>query len=980
MIPQRRNTSQKIPRASGRSDKFDDFPLLTARKPHLTSEQSYLDGSQTKFADLRRNSKVDGLPRRGASHSPKPPSARRRIGSKRVKQPLRSKPVDNGHDDLMSEQNAESISDLTNLFSDNVFVNDERQNLSFSSDYSNRRERLNSSFSSDASRMRFDRQNSSFSSDASNMHYARLQNSFSSTGSYRNVQHGIEGEGTFSEMPFFEHFSNLEALPQPPGRLRVSSRDTPSKRGLLRQVSAGTSSSRDVSRSTLMTNRSSSESRSSLCSNDFDQDCLPQRCLSRSNSSVVADRTSKYASESNTNKTARRSRRPKASCNNSFPERQQTSFHGAVEDLPVRQSKNCREEFMNSKKKDDYLNRSFNLSFGSVNDPSYFVRNEETGNDATILTPSLNLKPFLSSVLNFEFPSESLKDSRRAIPPEDVIQPIRDAISIVDEEESLALDEVSEAKLTLYEYARRYEWDMVLEECKHSPWTAKFVSSNDGTTALHLAVMSRANPQIRDGAQEGLKAASLQLIEQLIIACPESAIIRCTLKKYTPLCFACLVTDKGYDMEDSAKMIRIILKHSPHSALVFTDESFSALDVHIISYSRLFQEKEEIQSRNGRSSTVVLRTLLKASPSLALSRSYGNRVRGPVELLYRCNLNEFKEASGQEIAVFGKHNKNSAACSVLSSLSQWWAWKWTLMLLEVASKFEGFDAIIEEETTIFLAVHAAAQLEGCPVPILALAMDAFPDQVKMRNPTKGLNNCPLHYVCGWVSDALCINGDPVIVKRKRKAIALLLEAFPKAARMTNSLGETPLHLAIETCSPWETLEDLVRMFPAALTIPRNINNCREESPLFKAMAYHNDDLGSVGSDEWEPDAIESIQGMYPFMIAAVLSHVPDRRMKGSSIILDYSKRRDSGGKGLQEKDLESLRSIYGLLRAKPLALELFRGDERNRTLLDIGDKEDKRDDTDENTEAFREDENFSEYTEEDVSIEIHSEYTEEEVE
>jgi hypothetical protein len=354
-------------------------------------------------------------------------------------------------------------------------------------------------------------------------------------------------------------------------------------------------------------------------------------------------------------------------------------------------------------------------------------------------------------------------------------------------------------------------------------------------------------------------------------------------------------------------------------------------------------------------------------------------VRGPVELLYRCNLNEFKEASGQEIAVFGKSNKKSSTCSVRSTLSQWWAWKWTLILLEVASQFDADDTAVEEEMTSFLAVHAAAQLEGCPVPILALAMDAFPDQVKLRNTRNGLNNCPLHYVCGWVSDALCINGDPVIVKRKRKAISLLLEAFPKAARMTNNLGETPLHLAIETCSSWETLEDLVRMFPAALTIPRNIENCREDSPLFKAMAYHNDDLGSVGSDEWEPDAIESIQGMYPFMIAAVLSHVPDRRVNGS-IIYDYSKNRDKDGKGLQLKDLESLRSIYGLLRAKPLALELFREDEKNRLLLDIEDKEDGRDDTDENTEAYREDENFSEYTEEDVSIEIQSEYTEEEVE
>jgi hypothetical protein len=215
------------------------------------------------------------------------------------------------------------------------------------------------------------------------------------------------------------------------------------------------------------------------------------------------------------------------------------------------------------------------------------------------------------------------------------------------------------------------------------------------------------------------------------------------------------------------------------------------------------------------------------------------------------------------------------------------------------------------------------------------------------------------------------------VKRKKKAISLLLEAFPKAARMTNNLGETPLHLAIETCSPWETLDDLVRMFPAALTIPRNIENCREDSPLFKAMAYHNEDLGSVGSDEWEPDAIESVQGMYPFMVAAVLSLVPDRRMNDSSIILHYPSR-EKQEKGLQQKDLESLRSIYGLLRSKPLALELFIEDEKTR-IIEAGDRNDEKDETEDGTEAFLE-ENATEYTEEEVSIELSCDYTEEEVE
>lgn len=646
--------------------------------------------------------------------------------------------------------------------------------------------------------------------------------------------------------------------------------------------------------------------------------------------------------------------------------------------------KNSRPASRSAKKKPprrghksrEYLNHSFNMSFSSVREFEAPVLGRTDSFDDEIGTPALTRRQVVTDIPICDLPQSPVKQRR----PSSGL--VFDAYMVLEEDESLpsAAPHAPASGLALYESARRCDWVNVSNICSENPWMAKYVGEHDGTTALHLAVMSRADPTNRGGVVGEGRPAPLTLVEQLILACPEAAIIRCATKRYTPMCYACLVADQGYDMDDSADMVRIILKHSPHSAFVFTDDGFSALDVHIISYSRLHQEKAEVYSSTGRSSTVVLRTLLEENPSLASARSYGNRVRGPVELLYRCNLNEFKEASGQEIANSSICRPSSKALhsSVVSMLSDWWAWKWALLLLKVSSILDEEDT---DESSPFEAVHAAAQLVGCPVPVFALAIDAFPEQVKTRSQRKGLHNCPLHEICGWITDDLCINGDPFVVKRKRKAIALLLEAFPKAARMTNNAGETPLQLAIETCVPWESLEVLVRAFPKALTIPRCLEHCRDDGPLAKAVEYQNEDLGSVGSDEddWETNAIDAVEGMYPFMVAGVLSHVPVRKNHASAFFMT-NEDRTNHEKELARKDLESLRSIFGLLRAKPEALALFVDEEKIRRNEEENASTDNDDASLEScTEAYAEEADQAQYTEEEVSGAEKSEYTEEEV-
>ena len=491
----------------------------------------------------------------------------------------------------------------------------------------------------------------------------------------------------------------------------------------------------------------------------------------------------------------------------------------------------------------------------------------------------------------------------------------------------------------LYILARCCDWSAVLEEVKLSPRDAKVVSEKDGTTALHLAVMSRTNPMMRDG--KAGEPAPMEVVEALVQACPEAAIIRCAKKRYTPLCYACLVADVNYDMDDCAKIVELLIKHAPHSPFVFTDDGFSALDIHILSYSQLHKHKEEIGSGSARAmSTVVLQTLLTGEPSLADARVYRNKIRGPLELLYRCNIDEFKEAVDKQEEL--ELNDDMDQEHVEAVLSDWWAWKWSLMLLRYASISAGQDV------SPFKAVHASARLVGCPLPVLALSVNTFPKQVTERDPTGDIYNVssflsslvdsslcaethpfyfviisqlPLHEVCSWRADTENVAGDPFIATRKFKAMRMLLEQFPEAARMTNNCGETPLQLAVETCTPWHGgLEALVEACPKALKFPRKLRIT--DNGLSLAVANHSA-IDSVATyDSEEPDPLEPLENMYPFLVSAVLGGVSRNKLRPPVSFSDEMAKEHYAN--LERKDLQAVRAVYGLLRARPEVLAKYR--------------------------------------------------------
>jgi hypothetical protein len=65
--------------------------------------------------------------------------------------------------------------------------------------------------------------------------------------------------------------------------------------------------------------------------------------------------------------------------------------------------------------------------------------------------------------------------------------------------------------------------------------------------------------------------------------------------------------------------------------------------------------------------------------------------------------------------------------------------------------------------------------------------------------------------------------------------------------------------------------------------------------------------------------------MYPFLLAAVMSYVPMSRRKPPPFL--YSDETpEEHEHNLAQKDLESVRSIFGLLRANPDILGRFRKD------------------------------------------------------
>jgi len=535
------------------------------------------------------------------------------------------------------------------------------------------------------------------------------------------------------------------------------------------------------------------------------------------------------------------------------------------------------------------------------------------------------------------------------------------------EQELLLEQEDRIAKSTmnnLYRHARCGQWTAVERDLQLVPEQAKYVHL-DGTTTLHLAVMSRTGYVLDTSTTQqqqnegGGGVCPLAVLEWICQYHPQAANQACHINSYTPLAYACLVASgntvdededehdsddssddddhplkqrqPSYSLEDAQDICRILLKYAPDCTKVFTAGGLSALDVHVVSYSqrrnqkgnnhrrrRQHQKNNKKYSSNastdersliltdsksnkeeetthhhpltGRTNTLVIRTLLEADPTLAHVRISKDRVTGPVELLYRCNSADFLTVVSQdEMKELGKkrgiEKEDSSRKMRKNLMSHWWVWRWTILILKYGT------VPFKKRGAKFSCLQAAAGLVGCPLPILTLAMNAFPSQIREldemhhhgRNYT-GVGNLPLHEVCSWpCAQEDVASTDPVIPSRKGMAIAALLGEYPQAAKMVNAKGQTPLELAVESGTTWDSgVRKLVRAHPAAVSK--------------RSTQYAN---------------------FYPFLCAAVAAGESSKRQEP----LPSSKRSlMSHLKNVSKQDLQFVRTIYGLLRANPLVL------------------------------------------------------------
>lgn len=140
-------------------------------------------------------------------------------------------------------------------------------------------------------------------------------------------------------------------------------------------------------------------------------------------------------------------------------------------------------------------------------------------------------------------------------------------------------------------------------------------------------------------------------------------------------------------------------------------------------------------------------------------------------------------------------------------------------------------------------------------------------------------NLPLHEVCSWPCEQDSASTDPVISSRKGMAISALLQRYPNAAFACNNNDETPLDLALATGTTWDGgVRKLVRAYPASVSIQN------------------------------------STTGLFPFMTAAAVS----QSTANNDLPLPSSKRSlMTHLKNVAKRDLQTVRTIYGLLRADP---------------------------------------------------------------
>eukprot|EP00540_Astrosyne_radiata_P022918 CAMPEP_0116853536 /NCGR_PEP_ID=MMETSP0418-20121206/17973_1 /TAXON_ID=1158023 /ORGANISM="Astrosyne radiata, Strain 13vi08-1A" /LENGTH=770 /DNA_ID=CAMNT_0004485961 /DNA_START=208 /DNA_END=2517 /DNA_ORIENTATION=- len=370
--------------------------------------------------------------------------------------------------------------------------------------------------------------------------------------------------------------------------------------------------------------------------------------------------------------------------------------------------------------------------------------------------------------------------------------------------------------------------------------------------------------------------------------------------------------------------------------------------------------------RPGLNTTAVLRVLLEGDPSLVKPTRFGKKA---LDLLYRCNSSaildvlkkqdlrksshhkekkrrqrkrrastesgegedseQVKESSGaSSCESAGSNTSKKSNCSL--ELGSWWLWKWTILLLKYSS------ASIKKRGTPFLALHAAANIEGCPLPMLLLSMRAFPQQMlKPGNTTtkkEALGCASLYDVLGCLEQKERKSTETS--RRRRSCPSIGSAIIPQEPAMRYDEKDTlledseflPLHLVCcwggkkkkerarfsAVDSVLGLAVDTVTASRKAMAISALVQACPESTGALTASGRSPLWCALESRTRWEEGVQKLVEasptqvtvrhkgsGLYPVMFAASLSE-PEKRQRSKG--KRKSKRGTEEGRNKQARD------------------------------------------------------------------------------
>ena len=387
------------------------------------------------------------------------------------------------------------------------------------------------------------------------------------------------------------------------------------------------------------------------------------------------------------------------------------------------------------------------------------------------------------------------------------------------------------------------DWVTILE-CAIRGDQAQYVHPETKLTPLHLAVMLDRD----SNSASSRDATQIEVIKTLLTINPNAASAQCDCRGFTPLMYACIAQNQN-SISTAATIVKLLLEYNPACIDKVSKEGQSALDIHIITMSRLQQQLQWEQNSTHKSTDKRANTtsfsnrctaVLKALTEFKGAEQYYS-IPKALDLLYSCNALSVGELITQEetrqimsvtnLKIGQDHSAQGAKtlwneicevfCAPGTKMSQTnhgrgWLWEFVLTMLRSYHACTYRSKSLDSFIPPFNAVHTASRINDFPLAFYMLLLKAYPNQVTTRlgnqkvdkiskkeirdgashDKNSGDGGLPLHVVAGWeTSDAM--------VARKSMTLSQLLYEYPAGASIKNHQHQTPLSIALETGTSWQ---------------------------------------------------------------------------------------------------------------------------------------------------------------------------------